>query len=258
MKNIKRLLALFFLCGFTQFASAAGAVSQGLFEELAISGGTPTSTTASINTTTGSTFLIVFRDYTPSVSAVTDNKSNTYTQVGTTVTIGGTGLSVWICVNGTGGSGHKPTITKSNGDFALISFAEITGTATSSATDGTASAALDSSSPFDGTVTTSNANDLIIGIGSTDGAAGTVTYTPGTGFTLISGPSNSSGTNALSLGVMTRNPGATGTYGPNFTVNSGSNAAVVTFALKELAGASTVVNPITHKGGTAASPITLQ
>jgi hypothetical protein len=259
MRIFLRPLLLSLLCIFAQFSHAAGAISQGLAEEISYSSGVATSTTGSLTTAaTGSTFLIVFRDYSPATTTVTDTKSNSYTQIGSTVTIGSTALSAWLCVNCTGGSGHKPTVTKSSGDLGVVSFSEITGTATASATDGTAGAGLDTSSPFDATVTTTNANDLIVGIGSGDGFTTTITYTPGAGFTLITAPSNSSGTNALSLGVMTRNPGATGTYGPNFTVSSGPNAGVITFALKELAGGGTVVNPLTNKGGAAASPITLQ
>jgi hypothetical protein len=216
----------------------AGTIFQGFSGEYTCVSATPTApSSGSINTTTGSTFFCVARDYSPSVTAATDNYSNTYSQVGTTVTIGSTGLSVWMCENGTGGTGHKPSVTKSTGDLISFSFFEVTGSLTASSLDGTAGAGLDTSSPFNATVTTGNANDLIITVGGSNGAATTITYTPGAGFTLAgSGVTWATGTNGLALGVMSQNVSATGTYGGNFTQSSGTQAGVITFALKDAGG----------------------
>jgi hypothetical protein len=221
----------------------SGSILQGFSGEFSAVSGTPTApSSGSISTTTGNHFVCVVVDYSPSVTAITDNFSNTYSQVGSTVTNGSVALSVWLCIAGTGGAGHKPSVTKTTGDALSFSFMEIAGSASASPLDGTVGAGLDSASPYNATVTTANATDLVITIGSSNGAATTVTYTPGTGFTLATGGvTYPTGTNVLSIGVMYQNVSATGTYGGNFTVSSGTACGVITFALKDAAGGSDVL-----------------
>jgi len=216
----------------------AGAIVQAVKGTLTGVGGSFTALGSALpsSSTTGHTFIGVVRDYTPSMTDFTDSFSNTYTQVGSTVTIGGTALSVWMCVNGTGGASHTPSIKKTNGDFAAVTFFEVSGTATSSALDGTPGAGLDTGTPFNATVTTANANDFIITIGGSNGATTTINYTAGTGFTTDANATYTVGTDGLSMGVMTRSVSATGTYGGNFTQSNGSSSGVITFALKEIGG----------------------
>jgi hypothetical protein len=222
----------------------AGAIAQGFSEEKTLVSNTPTALNGSITTTTGSTFVCAIRDYSAGISAVTDNFSNTYTQIGSTIAVGSNSLTVWICVNGTGGASHRPTITKTSGDLLSASFFEVTGIVTSSATDGTTGSGLDASSPFNATVTTANATDLVITIGASNGGAATITYTPGAGFTLAGGGTTyATGTNGLSIGVMSQHVVATGTYGGNFTQSSGTSAGVITFALKDAGAATATATP---------------
>jgi len=217
------------------------ALAQGLAEEHTFGSGIPQSLTGTLTTAaTGSYFYVVVRAYSPSANTVTDTYSNTWSLLGSQAN-GSTTTYVYQGASaggGTaaGGAGHTVTISKATGDTASVSFFEVTGAATSTVQDGTLVSNLDAASPFDQTITTTNATDLIIGIGASNSAANPTTYTPGTGFTLSAGATFSDGTNSDTIGVMSRRVTSTGTYGPNFTTSSGTNAAVLTFALKEAAG----------------------
>jgi hypothetical protein len=221
------------------------AIAQGLSEEHTFSSNTPTALTGSLNTAaTGSYFVVVVRAYSPSANTITDTFSNTWTLLGS-IANGSTTTYVYLgAASGggpaAGGSTHRPTISKATGDTAAVSFFEVTGAASSSVQDGTLASVLDSSSPFNQTITTTNATDLVIGIGASNSAANPTTYTPGTGFTLASSSSFTNGTNVDTIGVMSQRVTSTGTYGPNFTTSSGTNAAVLTFALKESASGPSV------------------
>lgn len=220
----------------------AGAIATGVAEEITLPSGTPTAIVGSINSSaTGSTFVCAIRDYSAGITAVTDNKSNTYARLGSALTISSNELDIWICYNGTGGSTHRPTITKSSGDLAAVSFFEITGCATASTLDVVGAAVVDSSSPFNVTVTTTNASDFVVTIGASTGSAATITTTPGAGFTNASVGNWVTGTNGLGIALMYQNVSSTGTYGGNFTQSSGTSAGVQTFALKQLAAGGGVV-----------------
>ena len=217
------------------------AIAQGFSEEDTFGSGIPLATTNSLNTSaTGSYFIVVIRAYSPSANTITDNYSNTWSLLGSQAN-GSTTTYIYLGASagggtGAGGTGHKPTISKALGDTAAVCFFEITGAATSSVQDGTLVSNLDASSPFDQTITTTNATDLIIGIGASNSAANPTTYTPGAGFLLASTSSFTNGSNVDTVGVMYQRVTSTGTYGPNFTTSSCTNAAVLTFALKEAGG----------------------
>jgi hypothetical protein len=226
----------------------AGSLAHGTAEEITIPSNTPTAITGSINSAaSGSTFVVAIRDYSPSVTVVTDTvggvpTANVYARLNSRLTIGGNCLDLWVCYNGAGGSTHRPVITKTSGDLASVSFIEITGVETTSVLDVAGTAALDSSSPFNVTVGTSNAADIILTVGASDGSAATITTTPGVteAFTLSSVGNWVTGTNGLGIAWMYKNVAATGTYGANFTQSSGSNAGVQTFALKLLSSGSSI------------------
>jgi hypothetical protein len=232
------------------------AIAQGLAEEHTYGSNTPQATTGSLNTSaTGSYFFVVIRAYSPSANTITDTYSNTWTLLGSQAN-GSTTTYVYKGASAGGGTAaggatHKITISKATGDTASMCFFEVTGAATSSVQDGTLASVLDSSSPFNQTITTTNATDLIIGIGASNSAANPTTYTPGTGFTLASTSSFTNGTNSDTIGVMSQRVTSTGTYGPNFTTSSGTNAAVLTFALKELAaaGGSKLLSMLNNQAG---------
>jgi hypothetical protein len=209
---------------------------QGFTEELTAVSNVATSTSGSINTSATGAFVIWVRDYSPSITTVTDNKGNTYTQIDAT-TVFGAGWWLGVCRNGVGGTGHKPLVTKSTGDFFAVGLEEYSGVDTS-ALDGTPTVVTDTATPYDSPLTTGNANDLIVTHGASNSVSTTCNYTPGTGFTLATGATSTVGTNGLSTGVMTQHVTATGTYGGNFTMSSGSQARVVTFAFKDAGGAT--------------------
>jgi len=221
------------------------AIAQGLSEEHTYNSNVPLATTGSLNTSaTGSYFVVVVRAYSPSANTITDTYSNTWTLLGSQAN-GSTTTYVYLgtsAASGTaaGGTSHKVTVSKATGDTASVSFFEVTGAATSSVQDGTLVSNLDAASPFNQTITTTNATDLVIGIGASNSAANPTTYTPGTGFTLASTSSFTNGANSDTIGVMSQRVTSTGTYGPNFTTSSGTNAAVLTFALKESASGPSV------------------
>ena len=216
-------------------------LAQGLSEEHTFGSGTPLTLTGTINTSaTGSYFYCGIRAYSPSANTITDTYANTWTLSGSQAN-GSTTTYVYkgAAANGSpgaGGTSHTVTISKATGDTAVATFFEVTGAATSSVEDGALVSNLDASSPFNQTVTTTNTIDLIIAICASNSSANPTTYTPGSGFSLASSSSFTNGTNVDTLAVMSQRVTSIGTYGPNFTTSSGTNAAVLTFALKEAGG----------------------
>lgn len=126
---------------------------------------TTTATTSSITSTTGNTFLVGVCGFGSSVPtpSVTDNKGNTYTQIGTlnrnaTDTIA---IAVFICVGGTGGAGHTFTGTMTGNNYVGVLALEIAGT--TGVQDGNAHANTSGTSFTSGNITTTNANDTLFG-----------------------------------------------------------------------------------------------
>jgi hypothetical protein len=204
----------------------AADVGQSFSESLGISG-SPTSTTGSVTTSASSSSFIIFANiFFGVLAAANDNKSNTYTRLGSIEnTTDGNQLDVWLCTNGAGGAGHKPTVTGPFGTTATVGFIEITGAETSSVLDGVIQLIFDQASPFGADVTTANAHDLILGIFGS--SIGPVTYTAGSGFTLVTAASGNE------VGVAKRLVTSTGTYNPAFTLSSGSRGPAATIAFKD-------------------------
>ncbi len=121
----------------------------------------------------------------PAVSTITDNKSNTWTEVsGATIINGGASSAgaIWYAPISTSGA---TTITITHTGTAqrnsICWVREYSGLATSTVLDNATSAAGNSSTPSSGaTATTVQADELIIGVGSS--AAGSSAWTAGTGF----------------------------------------------------------------------------
>jgi hypothetical protein len=92
---------------------------------------------------------------------------------------------------------------------------------------------------------------MLVGIFGGNGTTGTVTYTAGGSFTLLSAATYATGTDGLSCGVSTRIVSATGTYDPAFTVSSGARGPTITVALKQLAAAanSKLLSMESNQGG---------
>jgi hypothetical protein len=217
----------------------AAALFQALKETISVST-SPASTTGTITTTTGSLFLVVVRMFSGVMTAVTDSKSNTYGIVQQVQnTTDGDYLEVWKCENGTGGAGHKPTVTAPFGTTAFVELIEVTGAATASAIDVSASV-FDQASPFGVDVTTTNPNVLVIGMYGNTVGSDPVTFTAGGSFTLDTNATSTDNSANFSVGVATRHVSATGTYNPAFTVGSGSRGPAVTLAIKDSGGGAAV------------------
>jgi hypothetical protein len=182
--------------------------------------GTNAATTAAVTTTggSGSAFLlgIVWYGTSAAPATVTDSKSNTWTQVSSPVTFVSDPVGkavVYKCLGGTGGATHtvSATFTDSSGGLSLF-FVELLGF-TSPSINGSASA-VDTTNPFaSGSVTTTVANAILVGV--------TGTYQAGnesrawSGFTEQETYGN--GATDFTGGLATQIVSATGTYTAGYT-----------------------------------------
>jgi hypothetical protein len=181
-------------------------------------------------------------------SSITDNKSNTYTQIGAATAIAGTGGSyltrLYYCENATGGSSHQVTVTLSAAALLTIFLVEITGGATSSSLDQHAET-LDFSSPYSSgaTATTTNAADLLVSMYFGSSVSNPATHaqsggTPSSGWTLQTNAEETNGSNRITGCTMTQIVAATGAYDGSWTESGSSGAAIYVAAFKELVAAS--------------------
>jgi hypothetical protein len=123
--------------------------------------------------------VVGWNDTTSAISSVTDSSGNTYTRaVGPTP---GTGLqqAIYYAANIAGGSNTVTVKFNEAANFVDVRVLEYSGAGTSNPVDGTAAAAGSGSLANSGTATTTTANDLIFGAGTTGG----VISGPGSGFT---------------------------------------------------------------------------
>ena len=196
-----------------------------------------TTTTAGVTTqTSGSTFVIgVVYPNGDTISSISDSKSNTYSLINQTADPGdGFKVAMYYCANGSGGSGHTATAVISSTDPKAVFFAEITGASASPLDQ--SSGALDTSSPFDSSVTITQNNEIVISLLGSNSSGSTVTWNGGyTGLLAETG--------WLGAGLGYRITSATGTYSPAATTSSGLYAVVVTASFFE--ASSTVYDPIT-------------
>jgi hypothetical protein len=96
----------------------------------ALTSGANTTTCASFTSTTGDTIYVTVSDASGQGGlTITDNKGNTYTQVGTTQTssLGGSQLRRYVCQNANGGSGHTVTATWASNSDAVVIVYDLTG-----------------------------------------------------------------------------------------------------------------------------------
>ncbi len=201
-------------------------------------------TTVGINTAaTGSSFLI-FVAYSATTMTVSDNKGNTanYVQVGSSL-INFLGLAVdaaiYLCTNGTGGSGHTASATMTGGaSIADIYLIEITGGALASLVDAISSAFWNDStvSPYASNVAaTAHAIDLLLGFTVTASVSGTESITWLNSFTQVSADGNSA---QFTGGIAKRVVSSTGNYSVSFTSSGAgtTEAATALIALKDASG----------------------
>lgn len=145
-----------------------------------------TGTTPSPTAATGSSFVAIFgHENATTINAttgVTDNFANTYVKQGSTLAGGGAAAFAcewWLCTNGAGGTAHIATAIQSGAQLGIGFLIEVTGGALASLLDQNSGFLGDGTSPWTNAVTTTNANDLLIGCGLTGSNSGTETDTWG-------------------------------------------------------------------------------
>ena len=180
-----------------------------------------TVTTAGVTTqSTGSGFwLSVGWHSGATVNTPTDNKGNAYVQVGSTQVDGSWSWARYYCATGAGGSGHTFTVT-TTGSVALVQILAqelITTNGNGVVLDQTAQQQLNVASWVSPSVTTTSANEILVGgwLGHT--SSGTASFTANSSFAL--GPTILDGSFDNSAAVETRVVSATGSYHADFSVS---------------------------------------
>lgn len=187
-----------------------------------------TVSTASAASTGGanSVFVIVVSyDAGVSITSVSDNKGNTYTQVGTPQGAAGGLIAFYECVGGTGGSGHVATVDFSGTAYPVAHLIEVTGAASSSPRDvnvGSSGAYADDISLTSGTLAQAN-EVLIAAISTTNGGTRDYQETSAYGFTVLS--QETDGNNYWTSGVLAKVVSATTSVAATFDDEAGSTVA---------------------------------
>lgn len=165
-------------------------------------GGSVSCTTAGVTTTTGNLFVASAAYCCAAFVSITDNKSNTYGVAVSEITDPSTaqGQQRFIA-NGAGGASHTFTLTGASGAFfGALSVTEISG-ASSSPLDQTATDtdAGGTSHATDATATTAQADEILMGFGSSTGLTDYTTDT-GAGWTEQTNITTDSDTEGLITG----------------------------------------------------------
>ena len=118
------------------------------------------------STVTGSTFVVgVIFDSAITFTSIVDNKSNTYTQIGSELTgsVDTDKTRLYYSANGAGGSGHTATITLSGNSRITVIFLEILSADTAAPLDGAASGLVDAATPYTSpNLGTSGTDDMLV------------------------------------------------------------------------------------------------
>lgn len=200
---------------------------------------------------TGSTFGILAIDdgtgRTP-----TDNKGNSpYVQVGVPFA-GFANAAFYLFENGVGGAGHTANLVTTGGSpDCEVALLEFTGQSLSSIVDAIASAQWKDVSgtpggPFtSNSLTSANANDLLLALTVTFSTGGTEALTWGGGYVQVEADGSSA---QFSHGVAKLVVSATGTYSVSFTSAGAGTAQAVTtlIALKQAGAAAAPFTPFTQ------------
>lgn len=182
-----------------------------------------TSVTVSIGTTTSGNLLVIGVTWYGSrtFSSISDNKSNTWTQIGSQLdTASPIHTRMYYAKNISGGSGHTITVNFSgNGCYPTAIASEFSELDTSSPLDvqaGTTGGA--STTPSSGSTTTrSTANQLLVCFEAEESTA-TCTHTAGTNYTKPTNGSEDDGSNYGTAGIEYRIVSATGTDAGTWTI----------------------------------------
>jgi hypothetical protein len=220
--------------------------------------GANTTTTTSFTSTAGGTIWVGVSDASGQGSlTISDNKGNTYTQIGTTRTSGsGAQIRRYYCANIAGGAGHTVTATWGSNSDATVHVLELAGVATASL-DSAASAQTDDNNP-PWTVTSgtlAQADSIAIAM---TGTAFNGTWSESSGFTVQTqeGDNNLYWTGCAASRVVA----ATTALTPSFTISGGgSDCAVAIDVFKASAGGTSydlTVDPASYSLTAAAETVT--
>lgn len=214
-------------------ALAIGAHS--LVYHVNLEGVSPLSTSGLTTQVSGSTFVLVALTLTGDFVSVSDNKSNTYVQVGTVQSYwgGGAELRVFCCIDGAGGSNHVFSLNKDEGreeyEATLIAI-EVTGGV--SEVDDYAQAYYEPLNEEDdpltaGNVTTSAAGSMLITAAGPHWGG----CTPGAGYTELE--DLAVGDSLINAAAAYRVASAAGSYAGTMLTEWGAPGAIFLIALKE-------------------------
>ena len=203
--------------GYTYTNSGGGGGSIGFVQVNAATPQSPSASVAvsySLAQTAGNLNIVVvgWNDNTSSLSSVSDSRGNSYVQAGTT--IAGTGIqqAIYYAKNIAAGSNTVTVSFNQAAAYVDVRLLEYSGLNTTNPLDATAGAAGTSNSPDSGAATTTSANELIFGAGTTGGSFNEA----GTGFTvcIITSPDGDIGEHKL--------VSSTGSYSAPATLNNSS------------------------------------
>ena len=200
-----------------------------------------------VTQTAGNLNIVVvgWNDNTSSLSSVSDSRGNSYVQAGTT--IAGTGLqqAIYYAKNIAAGSNTVTVSFNQAAAYVDVRLLEYSGLDTTNPVDATAGAAGTSDSSDSGAATTTSANELIFGAGTTGGSFNGA----GTGFTvcIITSPDGDIGEHKL--------VSSTGSYSAPATLNYSSTWVMQMVTFRASGQGSTnpapTVTSITPNSGTA-------
>lgn len=195
--SASRTVAATFTASGTGGGGTSGSLAVGAhtIKSDASGAGTSPMTTPAVTTTSGSLILVqVLTQNSGTFAGLTDNKGNTYVNVGGVRTYvgGGAGSYLFKAENVVGGAGHTWSLVKAAGyqsNEATIFVVEITGAPSSNAIDSWTY--LNSSSYGSAPVATTAANGLLVSFwGPADYNGSNNTYTPPAGWTKLNAIEN--------------------------------------------------------------------
>ena len=181
--------------------------------------------TSGVTTTTGNLFIASTGYCCDTFTSITDNKSNTFIDSIAELTQGSTLGRQQYKENGAGGASHTFTLTGGSASFfGTLSVTEVSGALTSGALDQTATGTTASGTNHatSATPTTAQANELLLGFGS---SVDITTFTTDTGAGWTERTNIETDINTEGLLTGTRTVAATSTY--TYTYTTGSTVSAV-------------------------------
>lgn len=202
-----------------------------------VGSGVSSQVTTGVTTNNGSLFAVGFvTDAGLTVTSVVDSKSNSYSLIKGSVSLGSaTGQAFLYRSTGTaGGASHTATVTMSGAGRMTVFFGEIIGASGFDLGDGVEDAASPFASPG---ILTTQARELLLGMIGGDSAANPATNAESTGMSILSAAEELNGVNWVGC-FASRVVSVTGTYNSSFTENGSVDCAVFIAGWKEAAATS--------------------